>query len=176
MKLKNILLINYKNMFGKKILLLAAGYIIGWAVATLYWEKKGKKVREDLDEVKGDSEKTKKLVLANFIETHKNFLDNLKERILTDENKDLFNQKIDEAKKLVKSYKKDWEALLEELKEKGEEYAETAKEKLEDMYKEKKEDIKTALEEIKSSAPEKLKENKEKLLGKFEEIKEKIKK
>ena len=133
MKLKNILLINYKNMFGKKILLLAAGYIIGWAVATLYWEKKGKKVREDLDEVKGDSEKTKKLVLANFIETHKNFLDNLKERILTDENKDLFNQKIDEAKKLVKAYKKDWEALLEELKEKGEEYAETAKEKLEDM-------------------------------------------
>ena len=163
-------------MFGKKIFLLAAWYLIGGAVATLYWEKKGKKVREDLDEVKWDSEKTKKLVLANFIETHKNFLDNLKERVLTEENKDLFSQKIEEAKKLAKSYKKDWEKLLEELKEKGEDYAETAKEKLEELYKEKKEDIKSTLDEIKSSAPEKLKENKEKLLAKLEEVKEKIKK
>jgi hypothetical protein len=73
----------------------------------LYGEKKGKKVREDLEEVKGDSEKTKKLVLANFIETHKNFLEDLKEIVLTDENKELFNKKVDEAKELVKDYKKD---------------------------------------------------------------------
>ena len=159
-------------MFRKNLLLLAAGYLIGGAVATLYWEKKGKKVREDLEDIKWDSKKTKKLVLNNFVETHKSFLEDLKKRFLTDENKDLFNEKIDEAKKLVKSYKKEWEELIEKLKKKWEDYAETAKDKLENLYEEKKEN----LINLQKDAPKKVEEIKEKLLTKVEEVKEKIKK
>jgi len=159
-------------MIGKNILLVAAGYLIGGAVATLYWEKKGKKVREDLEETNGNSKKAKKIVISSFKETHKNFLEDLKKRILTDENKEIFNEKVDEAKKLVKSYKKDAEKLIDELKEKGETYAETAKEKLEDIYEEKKQDLKNLQDE----APKKAKEIKEQLLAKAEEVKEKIKK
>ncbi|MDQ7008994.1 MAG: hypothetical protein Q9M94_01745 [Candidatus Gracilibacteria bacterium] len=153
-----------------RLLLVAVGYITGGVVATLYGEKKGKKVREDLEEVKGNSKETQKLVLANFIETHKNFLEDLKERVLTDENKDFFYEKVDEAKVLVKDYKKQGEKLVEELKIKGEGYIDTAKEDLEKLYEDKKADLK----ELQKEAPEKIEKAKEKLIAKFDEVKDKI--
>jgi len=157
-------------MFGKKIFLLAAGYLAGGLIATLYGEKKGKKVREDLEDTKWDNKKTQKIMINNFIDTHKNFLDDLKERILTDENKEVFYKKVDEAKDLIKDYKKEWEKLVEELKERGSDYLETSKQKLEDLYESKKWD----LEELKAKAPAKMEEVKNKLSEKFDEVKEKI--
>jgi gas vesicle protein len=157
---------------GKKTLLVVGGYLVGGLVATLFGEKKGKKVREDLEEVKGDNEKTKKIVVDNFIDTHKNLLENLKTKVLTDENKDFFNKKVDEAKELVKEYKKEGEKLVEELKEKGSDFADTAKEELEKLYETKKSDLK----ELQNKAPEKMEKAKERLITKFDEIKEKISK
>jgi hypothetical protein len=57
--------------------------------------------------VKGNNEETKKIVYNNFLDTHKNFLDSLKKNVLTEENKEFFNKKVDEAKELVKEYKKE---------------------------------------------------------------------
>ena len=156
----------------KKALLVVGGYLAGGLVATLYGEKKGKKVREDLEEVKWDNEKTKNIVVDSFIDTHKNFLESLKKNVLTEENKEIFNKKVDEAKELVKGYKKDWEKLIEELKEKGSEYADTAKEELEKLYENKKSDLK----ELQNEAPEKIEKVKNKLISKFDEVKEKISK
>ena len=157
---------------GKKTLLIVGGYIAGGIVATLFGEKKGKKVREDLEKVKGNNEETKKIVVDNFVDTHKNLLDSFKSKVLTEENKEFFNKKVDEAKELVKEYKKEGEKLVEELKEKGSEYADTAKENLEKLYEDKKSDLK----DLQEKAPEKMEKAKEKLLAKFDEVKDKVSK
>ena len=157
-------------MFGKKILIAAAAYIGGTIVATVFSSKKGEKVRADLEKAKEKWEGTKEILIANFIDTHKNFLEDLKSRVLTEENKDFVYKKIDEAKELVKEYKKEGEKKIEELKEKGEEYIDSAKADLEELYENKKAD----LEELQKSAPEKIEKTKEKLIAKFDEVKDRI--
>ncbi len=157
-------------MFGKKFLLAVAAYVIGSVVATNYSEKKGQNIRADLEKAKKKGEDSKKILLGNFLEVHKNLLDGLKEIILTDSNKALFDKKVKKLKKVVKQYSVEWEKLLEELKTKGGDYTKIAKEELEKNYNEKK----SQLEELKSEAPEKVEKMKAKLLTKFDEMKEKI--
>lgn len=159
-------------MFGKKFLIAAAAYIGGTVVATIFSSKKGEKVRADLEKAKEKWEGTKEILVANFIDTHKNFLEDLKSKVLTDENKEFVYKKIDEAKELVKDYKKQGEKLVDELKEKWEGYVDTAKKDLEELYENKKADLK----ELQKDAPEKIEKTKEKLIAKFDEVKEKIKK
>lgn len=157
-------------MFWKKFLLAAAAYVAWTVVATVFSEKKGEKVRAELKDAKDNGGDSKKILMWNFIETHKNFLEELKEMIVTDENKEKFNAKLKEVKEVVREYTKEWEKLIAELKEQGWEYAEEAKQKLEDQYLEKK----SLLEELKWDAPEKVEKMKEKLLTKFDEMKKKI--
>ena len=160
-------------MFGinKKTLLLAGAYIAGTVITTLFSDKKWKKVREEIEQASWDTKKIKSIIIDNFIETHKNLLDSLKQKVVNEENKKLLNEKISQAKSLVEEYKLEWEKLLEELKEKWASYADTAKEKLEKLYEEKKETISS----LNKQAPEKIKEAKNYLLEKFEEVKQKIK-
>jgi gas vesicle protein len=103
-------------MFGKKFLIAAAAYIGGTIVATVFSSKKGEKVRADLEKAKEKGEGTKEILIANFIDTHKNFLEDLKSKVLTEENKEFVYKKIDEAKELVKEYKKEGEKMVDELK------------------------------------------------------------
>lgn len=160
----------YEIMFGKKFLIATIAYISWTVVGTIFSSKKGEKVRADLEKAKEEWKGTKDILVANFVDTHKNFLEDLKAKILTDENKEFFNKKVDEAKELVKDYKKQGEKLLDELKEKGEDYIDTAKKDLEELYKNKKADLK----ELQKDAPEKIEKTKEKLIAKFDEVKEKI--
>lgn len=157
-------------MFGKKFLIAAVAYISGTIVGSIFSSKKGEKVRADLEKAREKGKGTKEILVTNFIDTHKNFLEDLKSKVLTDENKDFVSKKIDEAKDLVKEYKNQWEKLIEELKEKGEKYVDTAKADLEKLYESKKID----LEELQKSAPEKMEKAKEKLITKFDEVKDKI--
>jgi len=157
-------------MFGKKFLIAAAAYV-GWTiVATVFSSKKGEKVRADLEKAKEKGEGTKEILIANFIDTHKNFLEDLKSKVLTEENKEFVYKKIDEAKELVKEYKKEGEKMVDELKVKGEGYIDTAKKDLEELYENKKSD----LEELQKTAPEKMEKAKEKLIAKFDEVKDKV--
>ena len=157
-------------MFGKKMLLAAVAYVAWTVVATVFSEKKGEKVRAELKDAQENGGDSKKILMWNFIETHKNFLEELKEMVVTDENKELFKKKVKEVKKVVKQYAKEGEKLIAELKEQGGDYAEEAKQKLEDQYNEKK----SLLEELKEDAPEKVEKMKKKLLTTFDEMKKKI--
>ncbi len=152
------------------MLLAAAAYITWTVVATIFSEKKGEKVRAELKDAKDNWGDSKKILMWNFIETHKNFLEELKEMVMTDENKELFESKVKEVKKVVKQYTKEGEKLIAELKEQGTDYAETAKVELEKLYEEKK----GKLEELKEDAPEKVEKAKKKLIAKFDEVKKKI--
>jgi hypothetical protein len=46
-------------------------------------------------------------MLVNFIDTHENLIEDLKNHILTDKNKALFNEKKEELLKVVDVYKKE---------------------------------------------------------------------
>ena len=152
------------------MLLAAAAYVTWTVVATIFNEKKGEKVRAELKDAKDNGWDSKKILVWNFIETHKNFLEDLKEKVLTDENREIFEAKVQEVKEVVKQYTKEGEKLIAELKEQGTDYAETAKVELEKLYEEKK----SKLDDLKADAPEKVEKAKKKLTAKFDEVKKKI--
>lgn len=95
-------------MFGKKIFFLAAGYIAGNIVSTLY-NSKSKKAQ------KMQSREDAKMMLDNFLQTQKNLLWDLENKFLSDENKDTFTQKKKEFWELSKKYIEMWEKFLSEI-------------------------------------------------------------
>lgn len=158
-------------MSKKNIFLLAAWYIAGWLIASLYSNKKSEELKNDLEQSKKDWEGEFKVLLNNFIETHQNLINDIKTHIDTEKNRELFNTTKEELFKIIDSYKVQWLALLEELKVKWKTYVNEASEKLEKLYDEKRVEI----DSLKDIAPEKLIEIKEKLKSTFEEIKNKMK-
>ena len=159
-------------MSKKNIFLLAAWYIAGWFIASLYGKKKPGELQKDLEKSRKEGEGDLKVVIDNFIDTHSNLIEKLKKQVLTKENKELFNSKKEEVLNIVEVYKKQWTELVEELKAKWKDFLVEASDNLEKMYEEKVEEI----EQLKEVAPEKAKALKEDLKETFEEVKEKIKK
>ncbi|MCP4522804.1 MAG: hypothetical protein GY828_01145 [Candidatus Gracilibacteria bacterium] len=157
-------------MFNKKFFLVAAGYIAGGIVSSLYNKKKPKELKQELLEKKEAGEGEFKLLLANFVDTHKNLLLDVEKSILSDENKALFNEKKAELLKIADIYKAEGNNLLLELQSKGKDYLVEASDKLEKLYKEKKGE----LESIKEVSPEKASELKDNLFQAFQDIKEKM--
>ncbi len=158
-------------MSKKNIFLLAAWYVAGWIIASLYSKKKPSELKKDLENSKENWEGEFKVMLNNFVDTHSNLLEDLKTHIMTDKNKELFNEKKEELLSLVEDYKKQWVELTEELKVKGKEFLVEASDNLEKLYDEKKEEIAV----IKDIAPEKVKGLWKELKETFNEVKKKIK-
>ncbi|MDP2091230.1 MAG: hypothetical protein Q8K30_06570 [Candidatus Gracilibacteria bacterium] len=158
-------------MSKKNIFLLAAGYIAGGLIASLYNTKKSEELKSDIEKSKVEGEGEFKVLLNNFIETHQNLINDIKNHVNTEKNRELFYTKKEELLKIIDSYKIQGLELLEELKVKGKSFILEASEKLEVLYNEKRLEI----DSLKDIAPEKLSEIKEKLRITFEEIKNKMK-
>lgn len=158
-------------MFNKKFFLLAAGYIAGGVVSSLYSKKKPKDLKAELKESKENWEWEFKILLNNFVDTHKNLLLDIESEIMSSKNKALFLEKKAQLLKIADMYKAEGNRLLEELKVNGKSYLIEASEKLETLYKEKK----AELEELKQISPQKAIELKENLMEAFEEMKAKMK-
>lgn len=159
-------------MLKKNIFLLIVWYLVGGLVASIYSKRNPSDFKKDLEDKKAKGEWEFKLILNNFIEIHSNLIEDIKVKILTDENKAMFNEKKDKILAIVDSYKDRWIELIEELKVKGKDYVLKASKELEKLYLEKKQEI----EWFKWIAPEKIQEIKNSLKKVFEEIKEKISK
>ena len=157
-------------MSKKNIFLLAAWYVAGWFIASLYSKKKPGELKKELEQSRKEGEGDFKVLIDNFIDTHTVLIDKLKKEVLTDKNKELFNEKKEEVLKIVDVYKKQWTELVEELKTKWADFITEASDNLEKMYEEKIEEI----EQLKEVAPEKAKELKDDLKETFDEVKEKI--
>jgi len=116
----------------------------------------------------------KMVLLENFIETHKNFFNDLKDLVESEESKQYFEDKKNDILWLIERYREDSEWMILELKWKWKKYIEEVSLKLEEFYKEKKREW----EEYLSStwAKEELGHFKEKLGQVYEELKAKIKK
>lgn len=167
-----ILLVNFRYMSKKWIFTLIAWYLAWSVVASVFSKKKWSDLKKDLKKVKWSKEDTFKLLLDNFIDTHKNLLDSIKDEIVSEKNKELFNSKKKELVALLEDYKKQWEKMLKNLKSEGGDVIAIGKEKIEKLYLEKKEKI----EELVWEAPEVANELKEKLLVSFNDFKNKLKK
>jgi len=159
-------------MSKKNIFLLAAWYVAGGLVASLYNKKKPAELKKELESAKETGEWSFKVIVDSFIETHSNLVDDLKKELMTEKNMKIFNEHKDEVLKILDSYKEKWNILIDELKVQWKSYLFTASEKLEELYKEKIDEI----ESLKWVAPEKIAEFKDKLLVSFDELKNEIKK
>ncbi len=152
-----------------KLLMLAAGYVAGSGVSSLFSKDRWDKLRKKMETAKKKWEDTHTVILDHFIETQKSALDSLKSQALTDKNVSQFNKKKKELLKVVDDYKKEGQKMLKDLDKNGEEYIAEAQEKLEKLYQEKTTQIKDIKwEDVKAVG--------KKLLASFEAFKKKINK
>lgn len=158
----------------KKLFYLAMGYIAWNAVSSLYWNKKWKELKKDMKKASNDKHDPKMVLIENFIETHKNFFNDLKEMVESEENRQYFKDKKEEVLDLIERYKEDSEWMIDELKWKWKKYIEEVSVKLEEFYKEKKKEWEAYL--TSAWAKEELGHFKEKLGEVYEELKSKLKK
>lgn len=159
-------------MFNKKFFLLAAWYIAGNVVTSLYNKKKPKDLRKEIEEGKQAGKSEISIIMANFVETHKNVLEDLEQTIMSDKNKAFFLEKKAQLLEIAEGYKIEGLKLLAEVQEKGKSHLVEVSDKLEKLYLEKKDE----LNELKEISPEKVQELKANLLVTFEELKAKMKK
>jgi len=158
-------------MSKKNIFLLAAWYVAGWIVATLFSKKKPGELKKELKKSREEWEGDFKVMVDNFIDTHSNLIEELKKQVLTDKNKEVFEERKKDLLKVVDVYKKEWLKIVDELKSKWKEYLVEASDSLEKLYEEKKGEI----ESLKESAPEKAKELAGELKETFKEMKKEVK-
>ncbi|MCD5385220.1 hypothetical protein LRZ95_00970, partial [Candidatus Gracilibacteria bacterium] len=140
-------------MSKKNIFLLAAGYVAGGIVASLFSKKKPGELKNELKKSRAEGEGDFKVMLDNFVDTHTNLINELKKQVLTDKNKKLLKEKKEDLLKIVDIYKKEGLKIADELKIKGKEFLVEASDNLEKLYEEKKEEI----EQLKEVAPVKAK-------------------
>ena len=158
-------------MSKKNIFLLAAWYVAGGIVATLFSKKKPGELKKELKKSREEWEGDFKVMVDNFIDTHSNLIEELKKQVLTDKNKELFEERKKDLLKVVDVYKKDWLKIIDELKLKWKEYLVDASDNLERLYEEKKWEI----NDLKNVAPERAKELAGELKESFKEMKKEVK-
>ncbi len=148
--------------------MLAAGYVAGSVVSSLFSKDKWDKLRKKVESAKSKWEDTKKIILDHFIDTQKSALDSLKWQALSEENVSKFNEKKADLLKVVDDYKKQGEKMLKDLDKNGEDYIAEAQTKLEKLYQEKTSQIKDIKwEDVQAVG--------KKLLASFEGFKKKLK-
>ncbi|GEM_PF-1147461 len=100
-------------MFGRKILFLAAGYVAGNVVSSLYADKKGKELQSEMKKAKKVG-KDKELLLSGFMDTQKNFFKSL-ESMIPKEHKKTYSLKKKEAFKAFKKLQKNSGGIFSKL-------------------------------------------------------------
>ena len=158
-------------MLNKKVLFLAAGYVLGGVVSSLYNKKKPEDIKKELKAARKAWENDFSVLVSNFVEVHNNLITDLKSDILSDKNKKILNKKTKEVLSIVESYKTSGKAVLDELQVKWKEFIVEASQQLEVIYNEKKEEISS----LKDISPEQIDDIKWKLSKAYSDIKKKIK-
>ncbi|MCH2188725.1 hypothetical protein MK079_02775 [Candidatus Gracilibacteria bacterium] len=162
---------NLRNIMSKKMLFLAAGYVLGGVVSSLYNKKKPEDIKKELKAARKSGENDFSVLANNFVEIHNNLLEDIKSEVLSEKNKKLLKKKTQEVADIVESYKTAGKEVLDELQVRGKEFLTEASEKLEVIYQEKKQEI----SELTDLSPEQVEEIKKKLTKAYNDVKKKIK-
>lgn len=95
-------------MFGRKILFLAAWYVAGNVVSSVYngSKKTGKSIKAKTDP---------KSLAEKFITTQKNFISDMEKRYVTDENKAKLGDKKKQFAEASEKYLQQWEKILSDM-------------------------------------------------------------
>ncbi len=95
-------------MFWRKLLFLASGYIAWNVIANMYGKNKNttKKIQ---------SKEDVKLLVDNFLATQKNFISDVEQKYVSDENREKIAAKKAEFKKYAEKYQEQGQQLLEDL-------------------------------------------------------------
>jgi len=156
-------------MSKKNIFLVAAWYVLWGIVASIYNKKNPKELEEKLKKSKWEWDF--KILFDDFIETHINLFESLKEQDFVKKGQNIIWEKKEQLFEIVDVYKNQGIELLDELKLKWKDYIIETSDKLEKLYQEKKVEI----EWLKEVTPEKMIFIRDKLIASFNEIKDKIK-
>jgi len=156
----------------KKLLVILWAYVSWIVTALLYNKKTPSEIKLELEEANKSWEGSFRFLLNNFIEIHKNLLDDIKFKVLKEEKKELFYTKKNDFLNLVKEYKLKAQEIFEEYKSLWEDYIDEQIKKLEKFYNEKKDE----LDKLRDKTSYEFEEAYQKLLWYYNEFKEKIKK
>lgn len=102
-------------MLGRKILFLAAGYVAGNVVSSLYTQKKWKDFQTDIKKAKTKWNETEVFV-KGFVSTQKSLLSDL-ESLVPKQHKKLFEAKKKEAFKAWSTIKKEGVSLIKKIEQ-----------------------------------------------------------
>lgn len=122
----------------KRICALFVGYLAWSFIGSIFSKKNSSELKSQANVCKTDWWCPNKVFFNNFIETQKDFLNTLKTKLLSNENKTFLEEKKEEVNSVIEEYKTKWEKLFAELKLKWEKYLKEIKENIE----EKKDDFK----------------------------------
>ena len=100
-------------MFGKKLLFLAAWYVAGNVVSSLYSTKKGKDLQSEMKKAKKSWTETQ-VFISNVLDTQKNFFSDIR-KLVPKEHEKAFQKHIDSAQKLFVSFKEQWSEIWKDL-------------------------------------------------------------
>lgn len=143
----------------KKLLLLASWYLAWSFISSMFSSKKWKDLKK---EIENNPWWCKSVFLDNFVETHKNLLNSLKDELNSEKNQKLLKDKKEKIDAMIRDFKEEGQELLKELKKWWEKSLSGIKTRLEDIYKEKKEKF----DSMKSSWTKKIKEIKDNIASK----------
>ncbi|MBW7955083.1 hypothetical protein H3C61_04695 [Candidatus Gracilibacteria bacterium] len=120
----------------KKLITTLAIYSAGVITALVYNKKTPEEINKEIKDNNSKDGNIFSVFLNNFIEIHKNLLDNLKAKTLTEENKALFSEKKEELINTLKEYENKAKNTYEEYKEKSVDYKKDGIELLDKYYQE----------------------------------------
>lgn len=104
-------------MFGRKILFLAAWYVAGNVVSSLYSSKKGKELQADIKKAKKQGNESE-VFISNILETQKNLFSDLG-KMIPKEHQKAFLSKKKEIVGIFNGVKDQWVELLQSLEERS---------------------------------------------------------
>ena len=155
-------------MFSRKIALLAAGYVAGNIVSSLYNSQKWKDVKKTVSKARKAGEDDKTVIIHNIIDTHKNFFEDVK-GMLSEDNQKLLEKKKSQVLGVVDSFKSEWDKLLKDAAGR----TNSVSTKVQKLYDEKKDELRSHLQEV---SPDEMKAVTDKLFTYFDTFMWKLKK
>lgn len=102
-------------MFGRKILFLAAGYVAGNVVSSLYNSKKGKEVQADIKKAKKQGNESE-VFISHILETQKNLFSDLG-KMIPKEHKKTFESKKQELLDIFTNLKQQGAQVLKDIEQ-----------------------------------------------------------
>lgn len=156
----------------KWLFYIALWYVVGSITSSLLTDKKWDDLKKEVLDAEAKGEDANKVVYTHFMEIQKKLVHHIKEALLTEERKQIIDEKKEKIQKMVDDYKVEGEKMINDLQGKWKLYASQVSDKLESFCNAKKEE---GREQLKWLWENVIREFNEKFQTTLEKLKSKIK-